>query len=203
MTQEAIRVEDRPRKQAVSILAGDQLAAMQVPGQNEVVTDMAGCLPDSRVMSAQDSDMPIDVRRGFRAGDRDHSLPMCHARDAVVDPLPAAMHDGFTDTVHADLAVVVATNRKNRRDFVELANQVAQLTQLGGTVHQVAPQQHYIGIAANHGIQDLPAQPVGTTGPEVNVADIQQPTRIVSRRESLFADMQGVIQPEFHHRSRH
>ena len=74
MTQEAIRVEDRPRKQAVSILAGHQLAAMQVPGQDEVVAGIAGCLPDSRVVRAQDADMPIDVRRGVRAGDRDHSL---------------------------------------------------------------------------------------------------------------------------------
>src|SRR5688572_17312568 len=51
MTQEAIPVEECPRKQAVPVLAGDQLAAMQVPGQDEVVAGMAGCLPDSRVMS--------------------------------------------------------------------------------------------------------------------------------------------------------
>ena len=42
MTQEAIRVEERARKQAVSILAGDQLAAMQMPGQDEVIAGVAG-----------------------------------------------------------------------------------------------------------------------------------------------------------------
>ena len=52
MTQEAIRVEERAREQTVSILAGDQLAAMQVPRQHEVVAGDAGCLPDSRVMGA-------------------------------------------------------------------------------------------------------------------------------------------------------
>ena len=131
MTQEAIRVEDRPRKQAVSILAGDQLAAMQMPGQDEVVAGMAGRLPDSRVVRAQDADMPIDVRRGFRAGDRDHSPPMRHARDAVMDPLPPAVHDGVTDAVHADLVIVIAANGKHRCDLAELANQLAQRAQLG------------------------------------------------------------------------
>ena len=66
MTQEAIRVEECAGEQAVSILAGDQLAAVQVPGQNQVVAGMLRCLPDSRVMSTQDADMSIDTLRGFR-----------------------------------------------------------------------------------------------------------------------------------------
>ena len=68
--------------------------------------------------------MPVGVRRGFRAGYRDHAPPMRHARDAIVDPLPAAMHHGLADAAHADLAVVVAANRKHRGEVAELANQV-------------------------------------------------------------------------------
>ena len=59
MTQEAVGVENRTGKQAVSILAGDDLAAVQVSGQDEVVAGMAACSPDVRVVRAQDADMPI------------------------------------------------------------------------------------------------------------------------------------------------
>ena len=197
MAREAIRVEDRPRKQAVSILAGDQLAAVQMPGQDQVVAAMAACLPDSRVMRAEDSNMPICVRGGIGAGDRDQPLPVRHARDAIMDPLAPAMHHGLTDAVNADPAVVIAANGKNRCDVAELADQVTHLAQLGGTIHQVAPQQHHIRMAASYGIQDLPAQCVGTPVPEVNVADIQKPARVVPRRQPLLADMQGSSQPDF------
>jgi len=122
---------------------------------------------------------------------------MRHARDAIMDPVPPAMQHGLTDAVDADLEVVVASNGKNRSDFAERANQLTQRDQLGGTVHQVAAQQHHIRIAASHGIQYLPTEPVGTTLPEVNVADIQQPTRVMPRRQPLFADMEGLIQPDF------
>jgi hypothetical protein len=64
MTQEAIGIENRTRKQAVPIFAGDDLAAVQVAGQDQVITGMAKCFPDSRIMSAQYADMPINRRRG-------------------------------------------------------------------------------------------------------------------------------------------
>ena len=197
MSQEAVRVEDRSRKQAAPILAGDQLAAVQVPGQDEVVTGMTGGLPDPRVMRAQDADMRIDVRRELGPADRDHSPPVLHARDAIMDPMAPATTHRFTHAVNSDPAVMVAGNGQNGCDLVELANQLTQLDQLGRTVHQVAAQQHHIRIATGRGIQYLPTQRVGATVPEVNVADIQQPTRVMPRRQPLFADMEGVIQPDF------
>ena len=78
-----------------------------------------------------------------------------------------------------------------------LANQLTQPAQLGGAVHQVATQQHHIRIAPCHGIQYLPAQRFGATVSEVDVADIQQPTRVVPRREPLLADVQGATQSDF------
>ena len=83
--------------------------------------------------------MSVDVRRGLRAGDRDHPSAMLHARDAVMDPVPAAMHHGVADAVHADLAVVIATDGKNRCDLAERADQSTHRDQLGATIHQVAP----------------------------------------------------------------
>src|SRR5262245_24593575 len=64
IVQETVRVEERSRKQSGAILAGDQLAAMEVPCQDEVVAGVAGCLPDSRVVRAQNADMPLFATRG-------------------------------------------------------------------------------------------------------------------------------------------
>src|SRR5215204_1513518 len=141
--------------------------------------------------------MPVDEGSSFRAGDHEQPPPMRQARAVTVDPLPAATHHGRTDAVDADSAVVVATDRKHPRDAVDLANQLTQFDQLGATVHQVAAQQHHIRIAPSDGIEYLPAQNVRTTLPEVNVADIQQSIRVVPRRESLLADVQGSTQPDF------
>ena len=169
---------------------------MQVSGQDEVIAGMSRCLPDSRVMCAQDANMRVDGHGGFRADDRDHPVSMQHARDAVMNPSPPAMFNRLTNAVHADPLVVVATNREHRGDAVEPVDQVAQPAQLGASVHQIAPQQHDIRIAASHDIQHLTAERNGATAPEVNVTDVQQPTRLVLRRQSLFADMQGSIQPD-------
>jgi hypothetical protein len=74
-----------------------------------------------------------------------------------MDPLAAATLDGLPYAIHANPLVVVAANRKNRCDVAEPANQVTQPAQFGGTVHQVAAEQHHIRIAAGDGIQYLRA----------------------------------------------
>src|SRR5512145_3135327 len=116
---------------------------------------------------------------------------MRHSRRAVVDPLPTALLDSLTDAIHADLLVVVATNRKNGCHVPELANQVTQTAQLGGTVHQVTAEQHHIRMAPGHGLQYLPAQRLRAGLSEVDVADIQQSTCVGPRRESLLSNVQG------------
>jgi hypothetical protein len=57
MTQEAIRVEERAGEETVSILAHDDLTAVQVSGKDQVIAAVAGPLPDPRVVSAQDLDI--------------------------------------------------------------------------------------------------------------------------------------------------
>ena len=111
-----------------------------------------------RNVRAQNADVPIDRRGGAGARDRDHSLPILHSRRAVVDPVAAAMLDRLLDALHADLPVVVATDRKHRCDFTSHANQVTQPAQLGRTIDQVTAQQHQIWIATCHRIRHLPAQ---------------------------------------------
>jgi hypothetical protein len=113
-----------------------------------------------------------------------------------MNPLPTAVLDGRSYAVHPNLLVVVAPNRKYQCEFAELANQLTQPTQLGGTVHQVTAQQHHIRIARGHGIQHLAAQRFGATVSDVDVADIQQSTRIVPCRESFLANVQGSTQPD-------
>ena len=141
--------------------------------------------------------MPVNGGSSFMAGDHEQPPSMRQTRAVIVDPLPAAMHHGRADAVDAESAIVVATDRKHLRDVLDVANQLTQLDQLGAMVYEVAPQQHHIRIAPREGIEYLPAQNVGTTLPEVNVADIQQSIGVVPRRESLLADVEGSTQPDF------
>ena len=53
MAEIAIRVEDRSGKQTVSILKRDHLAAMEMPGQHQVVATLTRSFPDARVVRAQ------------------------------------------------------------------------------------------------------------------------------------------------------
>lgn len=126
MTEEAIRVQNRTRKQAVSILEGDDLTAVQVAGQDQVIAVGTGSFPDSRVMRAEDANIPIDRRRGVGAGDDDESLVMRDSRRSVVDPSPAAVFDSLPYAIHPNPLVVVAAYRQNDCDFAELADQPTQ-----------------------------------------------------------------------------
>ena len=200
MAEAGVRVEERRRKQVVSELAGDDLTAVQVPGEDELETRVAGSLPDARVVRAQDADVPIDLRRGFRAGDGDHAPSVGHVGDAVVDPLAPAPHDGLADAVHADPVVVIPTDGEHPCDLSDPAHEPAEDAQLGRAVHQVPSQEHRIGATAPHGVHNLLAQRVGTAVPEVDVADVQEPARVGPPGNALLADVEGVAQPDLQQR---
>ena len=97
MSQEAIRVEERTGEEAVPILAHDDLATVQVPGQDEVIAAIAARLPDPRVVSAQDFDVRSEGACRARPRDCDGPLVMGHSDGPVVDPLPAAILNGAAD----------------------------------------------------------------------------------------------------------
>ena len=121
-----MRIKNCTREQAVSILEGDDLTAVQVAGQHQVVAVRADGFPDSRVMSAEDANIPIDWRRGVGARDDDESLVIRYSRRAVVDPLPPAALDSLPYAIHPNPLVVVTTDRQNDGDFAELADQFTQ-----------------------------------------------------------------------------
>jgi len=110
-----------------------------VPCEDEIVASVASFLPDSRVVSAQDADMPVNWDRGLMAADHEQPPSMRQTRAVVVDPSPAAAHHRGANAVDADAAVVVPTNRKHRRDVLDAANQLAQFDQLRGMVYEIAP----------------------------------------------------------------
>jgi hypothetical protein len=172
MAEIAIRVEKRAGKQTVPILEGDDLTAVQMTGQNQIVAVRESGLPDSRVVSAEDADVPIDRRRGVGAGDDDESLASHESRRLVVDPASAAAFDGLPDAICTYPFVVVAPDRQNECKFAEPADQITEAAQRGGAVHQVPAEQHCMRCASVHGIQHLPGQCFGPIGSEVDVADI-------------------------------
>jgi len=70
---------------------------------------------------------------------------------ARVNPLASAAYDRVAHQIQADVSVMIAANRKNRREFAERADQIAQLSQLGRSVYQVAPQKQGIDLGAPRG----------------------------------------------------
>jgi hypothetical protein len=147
-------------------------------------------------MRAQHADVTIDGDRRFRPREHEGTPSMRQPHAASVNPLPAAVLHGGADALDTDSTVMVATDCQHRRSLLDVANEFAQLRQLVAMVRQIAPQQHHIRIRASDGIEDLPAESVGTPLSEVNVADVEQSTRVVPRRESLLADVQGSPQAD-------
>lgn len=119
MTEEAVRVEKRAREQAIAVLPADKLAAMKVSGQHEIKAGMAGCSPDARVVGAEDADMSLRVRGGFRPGDRDHPPIVRHPGDIVVNPPTAAAPHSVRHAIETDLIVVVAADREHGRSGLD------------------------------------------------------------------------------------
>ncbi len=59
MAQVAIRVENRSGKQAVSKLKRNDLTAMEMPGQNQVIAVLTRSFPDARVVRAKNMEITI------------------------------------------------------------------------------------------------------------------------------------------------
>ncbi len=202
MTQIAIRIENRSGKQAVSVLKRNKLTAVKMPRKDEVVATLPHRLPDARVVSAENPNIAIGLRCSLRTGDRYHSGTMRQSSDAIMYPLTSATDYGVSNSIKTDMAVVIPTHRQHRCNFAQPANQITQLAQLGLTIHKVATQKHCIHFASMHRFHHLPTQPVGTPAPKMNIADVHQPTCIVSRRKAFVTDVEGEIQPYFQHAGR-
>lgn len=110
MAQIAVRVENGSRKQAVSILKRDQLAAMEMPGQNQVITTLPRGSPNPRIVRAQDSKVTCGQAKSVRTGNRNHARTMRHSSEPIMNPFTAAAHHRLTDSMYADMAVVVSAN---------------------------------------------------------------------------------------------
>jgi hypothetical protein len=127
MVEIAVRVEKRAGKQSVSILERHHLAAMKMPGQNQVVATMTGGIPDTWIVGAKDLDVTVWQGRGFGAGHGDYSGTVRHASGSVMNPSPPAAFDRVANSMHADPSVVVPAHSQDRRDLVQRGDQIAKL----------------------------------------------------------------------------
>ena len=113
-----------------------------------------------------------------------------------MNPLAPAAHDRVAHPIHADVSVVVAAHREDRRDLAERADQIAQLAQLRRPIDQVAPQEQGIDFGGARGFDHLPAEVIGAVPPKVDVAHVHQAARIRPDRQALLADVKGPVQPD-------
>jgi hypothetical protein len=164
---------------------------MEMPSENEVIATFAHRFPDSRIVCAQDANIPVGNRRSIRPGDRNHAIAVIQSSNAIMDPFPSAAHDCLTHAMHPDMTVVVAPHRQHGCHFAKRANQIAQLVQFRRPIHQVAPQQHRIRFRMKSRFEHLSAEKIGTLPTEMNIADIHHTTRIIARRKAFFAEVKG------------
>jgi hypothetical protein len=98
VAQIAVRVENRPGEQAVAILEGNHLAAVEVAGENQVVAAPPRRLPDVRVVGAQN--LNIAPGQGRRVGTGDANRPV--ANMCVESHLRELIEQGFEVAVVKD-----------------------------------------------------------------------------------------------------
>jgi hypothetical protein len=189
LTQHTVRIEQDARNETVAIFPRHDLTAVEVTGEDEVVAAGDEALPASRVVRAHDTDIARVGGRGVRTRDRDRALAVGDVGRPVMDPSAAGSLHHTRDEVHPDPSIVVAADGQDRRPRAERRHQVAQVSQLGRRVDQVAAEEYRLRMAEGGGVQDLTAQRVGTPRPEMDVADMEQPTGIGGRRKTLLADV--------------
>ena len=138
MAEIAVRIENGARKQPVAEFIGDELTSMEMPGQDEVITALPRRFPDTRIMRAQDANIPVRHRRSRRTGYPNHAITVVDLRGGFMNPLATTPHDRLANSIHSQSAVVVSTDGQDRRYFAQPADQVLQAAQLRRLIYQVA-----------------------------------------------------------------
>lgn len=199
MTEKAVRIEQRSREEAIPLRPRDDLAAVKVSSENQVVGVVTRGLPNARVMGAQDSYVPVPVSttRVIRPRDRDRPLAVRKIGGIVVNPAAAAFDDGIADAIDADPTVMIAANGEGRRDLDETGDEIAQVRNFRALVDEIAAEKYEIRLASSSGLEHLSAQRVRPAVPEMNIADVEQPARVAPRREPFLADVQRASEPDF------
>jgi hypothetical protein len=144
MAHVAVRVENRSGKQTVSIFKRDQLTAMEMPGQNQVIAAFPRSFPDTRVVCTQDPIITLGHSYCIRARDRNHSGTMRHSNRTIVNPFTPAAHHRVTNSIHTDMAVVVSAYAQDWCDLAKRTDQITQLVQFRRLIYQVTAQQHSV-----------------------------------------------------------
>lgn len=190
LTQHAVRVEQHPWHQTVSILPGDNLTAMQMAGENQMVAVSAVAFPASGVVATEDADITRGGGRGNGTRDCDGAAGSCDAGAPVMNPLPAGPFHGPPDAVDSDPLIVVAGDGQHRCDGGKRSDQVTKVGKLGSRVDEVAAEEYGVRPAGRCGVQDLTAQCLESSSPEMDVTHVKKPTRIGGCREVLLAHVE-------------
>lgn len=114
-----------------------------------------------------------------------------------MNPVTSAIRYGHPDPIQTHLTIVISGHRHHDRCVAECSHKAAQLAQFRPMINQVATQKHGVGLALINGRNDLPAQQLRTTTSQVNIADVQQSTRVMPCREPLVTHRQSPVQPDF------
>jgi hypothetical protein len=193
VAQITIRVENRTGTQTVSILERNHLAAVKVPGQNQVIALPTRPFPDARIVRAENSNITFRQSGRIGAGNGDHSRTMPDSHGPSLNPSTPAGGDRVADLIDPDLSVVVAAHGKHRRDLAKRADQIAKRAKFSPAIDQIASQQQNVDFGPARGLDHLPAKMMRTPAPQVEIAHVHQAARIRPDGQPLLADVQGLL----------
>jgi hypothetical protein len=197
MPDVTVWVEHGSGKQTIPIFKRDQLTAMEMSGEHQVIAAFTRSFPDGRVMCAQNSIVALRHRNCIRAGNRNHPRTMRHANRRVLNPITAAAHHCFANSIHAHMAVMVSAYCHNRCVVAKGADQIAQFAQFRRFIDQIAAQEHTVRVGIAHCFDHLPTEVIGAFPPKMNVADIHQATRVIPRRKAFLSNVKGSLKADF------
>jgi hypothetical protein len=167
-----------------------------VPRQNEIKATLSRCFPDARVMGAQHTHMAFRQEGRLRPRKDDFTATAKKMRAGCMNPLAVPRDDGGFHAIDADILVVIAADRKYRRDLAKLANKATQRSQFAGRIDQVAAQKQSIDLPTADCVDHLTAKKIGPLRAQVNVADIQQSAGSRPAYQTLFTDMKWAVLAE-------
>lgn len=126
MVQVAVRVKERSGIQAIAVFESHELAAVEMAGKNEIKATLSRRLPDARVMGAQHAHMAFRQEVRLRPCKDDFTAIAKQMRAGCMNPLAVPRDDRGFHAIDADILVVIAADRENRRDLAKLADKAAQ-----------------------------------------------------------------------------
>jgi len=197
MSDVTVGIKQRSWEQFAAMFKSYQLAAVEMAGENQVITAVARRSPDRRKMGAQNAKVPFGHGIRLRAGNDNHARSMLQSGSRIVNPFPSTTHYRVANPVQAQLVIMIAADGQHRRHIAKRADQLMEFTEFRCVIDEVAAEQNSVRAGGAYGFDDLPAKIVGPSSSQMNVADIHQAAGVAPQRQAFLSNVKGALKTDF------